>query len=197
MVVVDQKEDFQHNWYWWRYEWYICVSDTVFTSADSTTPAGGDTSAAPNVQPGATIQNCLIAAAGGGASVNYEDGHGGAGGVTAGGNSSNTDPATGGTWGGAPGHWFPSDRFILTQLMVVYSMEEVVPVVAVAVVVSTAVVAVETPVKLAGGAGGASYYKTTQPSPPAFPGYNSGSFSNLTICRGWWCKSKHIWTFGK
>ena len=32
--------------------------------------------------------------------------------------------------------------------MVVYSMEEVVPVVAVAVAVSTAVVAVETPVKL-------------------------------------------------
>ena len=158
------------------------TSDTVFTSADSPTPAGLINlrpSAAPNVQPGATVQNCLIAAAGGGASVSYEDGHGGGGGVTAGGNSSNTDPATGGTWGGAgsdSGSGGTSDSG--TNGGQFYggsstggggggggffggggggNSSEV-----------------------SGGAGGASYYKTTQPSPPVFVGYNPGSFSNST-----------------
>ena len=156
------------------------TSDTVFTSADSPTPAGAIASrpsAAPNVQPGATVQNCLIAAAGGGGSVSYADGHGGAGGVTAGGNSSNTDPATGGTWGGAgtdTGSGGTSDSG--TNGGQFYggsstggggggggffggggggNSNEV-----------------------SGGAGGASYYKTTQPSPPQFVGYKPGSFSN-------------------
>lgn len=166
------------------------TSDTVFTSADSPTPAGAialPDPAAPGaaalVQPGATIQNCLIAAAGGGAGVNYGNGHGGAGGVTAGGNSDNTDPATGGTWGGAgtdTGSGGASDPS------------------------SSPPHAVNGGLfygghssggggggggfyggggggnssQVSGGAGGASYYKTTQPSPPAFVGYNPGSFSN-------------------
>ena len=156
------------------------TTDTVFTSADSPTPAGAIAStpnAAPLVQPGATVQNCLIAAAGGGAGVNYADGHGGAGGVTAGGDTSNTDPATGGTWGGAgtdTGSGGTSDSG--TDGGQFYggsstggggggggfyggggggNSSEV-----------------------SGGAGGASYYKTTQPSPPQFVGYNPGSFSN-------------------
>ena len=161
------------------------TSDTVFTSADSPTPAGAIASrpsAAPNVQPGATIQNCLIAAAGGGGSVNYENGYGGGGGVTAGGNSANTDPATGGTWGGAGtdtgsgGTSDPHPDAVNGGLFYggrstggggggggFYggggggNSSEV-----------------------SGGAGGASYYKTTQPSPPAFVGYNPGSFSNST-----------------
>ena len=161
------------------------TSDTVFTSADSPTPAGAIASrpsAAPNVQPGATIQNCLIAAAGGGASVNYAEGHGGAGGVTAGGNSDNTDPATGGTWGGAgtdTGSGGTSDAAPDAVNGGLFyggsssggggggggfyggggggNSSEV-----------------------SGGAGGASYYKTTQPSPPVFLGYNPGSFSNST-----------------
>ena len=162
------------------------TSDTVFTSADSPTPAGKidpAPSAAPLVQPGATIQNCLIAAAGGGAGVNYADGHGGAGGVTAGGDTSNTDPATGGTWGGAgtdTGSGGASDPSSSPPHAVNGGLfygghssggggggsgfyggggggnsSEV-----------------------SGGAGGASYYKTTQPSPAEFVGYNPGSFSN-------------------
>lgn len=160
------------------------TSDTVFTSADSPTPVGIITSrpsAAPNVQPGATIQNCLIAAAGGGAGVNYGNGHGGAGGVTAGGDSDNTDPATGGTWGGAgtdTGSGGTSDPSPAARVDggLFYggsssggggggggfyggggggNSSQV-----------------------SGGAGGASYYKTTQPSPPLFVGYNPGSFSN-------------------
>ena len=162
------------------------TSDTVFTSADSPTPAGKidpAPSAAPLVQPGATIQNCLIAAAGGGAGVNYGNGHGGAGGVTAGGNSANTDPATGGTWGGAgtdtgsggtsdpsPPHSTPGGLFYGGHASGgggggggFYggggggNSNEV-----------------------SGGAGGASYYKTTQPAPAQFVGYNPGSFSNST-----------------
>ena len=166
------------------------TSDTVFTSADSPTPAGkiasmGAAGAAPLVQPGATVQNCLIAAAGGGASVSYENGYGGGGGVTAGGNSANTDPATGGTWGGAgtdTGSGGASDP------------------------TSSPPHAVNGGLfyggsssggggggggfyggggggnsnQVSGGAGGASYYKTTQPSPPEFVGYNPGSFSNST-----------------
>ena len=162
------------------------TSDTVFTSADSPTPAGAIASqpgAAPLVQPGATVQNCLIAAGAGGGSVNYTEGHGGAGGVTAGGNSDNTDPATGGTWGGAgtdtgsggssdpsPPHSTPGGLFYGGHSSGgggggggFYggggggNSSEV-----------------------SGGAGGASYYKTTQPSPPQFVGYNPGSFSNST-----------------
>ena len=159
------------------------TSDTVFTSADSPTPAGKidpAASAAPLVQPGATIQNCLIAAAGGGGSVSYTNGYGGAGGVTAGGDSANTDPATGGTWGGAgtdTGSGGTSDAAPDAVNGGLFyggsssggggggggfyggggggNSNEV-----------------------SGGAGGASYYKTTQPSPPLFVGYNPGSFSN-------------------
>jgi hypothetical protein len=162
------------------------TSDTVFTPADSPTPAGAIASrpsAAPNVQPGATIQNCLIAAAGGGGSVSYGNGYGGGGGVTAGGNSANTDPATGGTWGGAGSDSGSGGTSDGTSPAVVNgglfyggsstggggggggfyggggggNSNEV-----------------------SGGAGGASYYKTTQPSPPLFVGYNPGSFSNST-----------------
>lgn len=157
------------------------TSDTVFTSADAPTPAGvisPRASAAPNVQPGATVTNCLIAAAGGGACVGYDlDGHGGHGGITAGGASSNTDPAAGATWAGAgsnTGAGGASDTATPGGLFFggnstggggggggYYggggggNSSEV-----------------------SGGAGGASYYKTTQPGPPAFLGYNPGSFAN-------------------
>lgn len=157
------------------------TSSTVFTSADSPTPAGiipGITYAGPLVQPGATIQNCLIAAAGGGACVDYpDDGHGGGGGVTAGGASSNTDPAGGGTWNGAgtdTGAGGPSDLPGYGGGLFYGgnstggggggggfyggggggNSSEV-----------------------SGGAGGASYYKTTQPAPAALLGYNPGSQS--------------------
>ena len=155
------------------------TSSTVFTSADSPTPDGliaTRPTAAPNVQPGATVQNCLIAAAGGGGCVDYEDGHGGAGGVTAGGNSANTDPATGGTWGGAgtdTGSGGTSDSG--TNGGQFYGGS------------STGGGGGGggfyggggggNSSQVSGGAGGASYYKTTQPAPPALLGYNPGSQS--------------------
>ena len=157
------------------------TSNTVFTSADAPTPAGvisPRTSAAPNVQPGATVTNCLIAAAGGGACVGYDDdGHGGHGGITAGGASANTDPATGATWAGAGSNTGAGGASASTTDGGLFfggnssggggggggyyggggggNSSQV-----------------------SGGAGGASYYKTTQPGPPAFLGYNPGSFAN-------------------
>ena len=156
------------------------TSNTVFTSADSPTPAGQIATrptAAPNVQPGATVQNCLIAAAGGGACVDYANGYGGGGGVTSGGGSSNTDPATGGTWNGAgtdTGSGGTSD-VPGTDGGLFYGGN------------STGGGGGGggfyggggggNSSQVSGGAGGASYYKTTQPAPATLLGYNPGSQS--------------------
>ena len=158
------------------------TSSTVFTSADSPTPNGtisGRPTAAPNVQPGATVQNCLIAAAGGGACCEYGSGFGGGGGVTSGGNTAGTDPATGGTWNGAgynTGSGGNSDSG--TNGGRFYGGN------------STGGGgggggfsgggAGGNSSSVSGGAGGASYYKTTQPAPAALLGYNPGSFSGST-----------------
>ena len=154
------------------------TSDPVFTSADSPTPDGliaTRPSAGPNVQPGATVTNCLIAAGAGGACSQNPGGWGAHGGVTAGGNSAGTNPAAGGTWagagndsggggvgdgndgglfyggsssggGGGGGGFYGGGGGGNSS-------------------------------GVSGGAGGASYYKTTTPGPPAFLGYNPGSHS--------------------
>jgi len=158
------------------------TSSTVFTSADSPTPAGiiaTRPSAAPNVQPGATVQNCLIAAAGGGALAGpyASRGFGGGGGVTAGGSSGNTDPAGGGSWNGAgtdTGSGGASDP-PGTNGGQFYGG-------------SSAGGGGGgggffggggggNSSQVSGGGGGASYYKTTQPAPAALLGYNPGSQS--------------------
>ena len=157
------------------------TSSTVFTSADSPTPAGiiaTRPTAAPNVQPGATVQNCLIAAAGGGACVGPYgvNGHGGGGGVTSGGGSIGTDPAGGGSWNGAgsdTGSGGSSDSGTNGGLFYGGS--------------STGGGGGGggfyggggggNSSSVSGGAGGASYYKTTQAAPPALIGYNPGSQS--------------------
>ena len=158
------------------------TSDPVFTSADSPTPAGlidNRGSAAPNVQPGATVTNCLIAAGAGGACSGNPSGWGGHGGITAGGNSAGTNPATGGSWNGAgtdTGAGGIPDPSSGTEPGGLFfggktsggggggggfyggggggNSSGV-----------------------SGGAGGSSYYKTTTPGPPAFLGYNPGSHS--------------------
>jgi hypothetical protein len=155
------------------------TSNTVFTSADSPTPAGKidpSPGASGTVQPGATVTNCLIAAAGGGGCCEYLNGWGGGGGVTTGKDTAGSDPATGGSWDGAgqdTGTGGTSDTNTPGGLFYgghsnggggggggFYGGGGGGN--------SSAV---------SGGAGGASYYKTTQPGPSAYVGYNPGSQS--------------------
>ncbi len=148
------------------------TSNTVFTSADSPTPAGlidNLPSAAPTVQPGATVTNCLIASAGGGGCSDYPNGYGGHGGVTAGGNSVGSNPATGGTWAGAGSDTIPAGNYVFYGGRTSggggggggYSGGG----------------GGGNSSSVSGGAGGASYYKTTTAAPPAYVGYNPGSHS--------------------
>ncbi len=155
------------------------TSNTVFTSADSPTPAGRidpSTGASGTVQPGATVTYCLIAAAGGGGCCEYSNGYGGGGGVTTGKDTAGSDPATGGSWNGAgqdTGTGGTSDSNTPGGLFYgghsnggggggggFYGGGGGGN--------SSAV---------SGGAGGASYYKTSTPGPPAYLGYNPGSHS--------------------
>jgi hypothetical protein len=160
------------------------TASQCFTSSTASPTAPGlvspAPSAAPLVQPGATISNALLVSAGGGANAGgYSNpaGYGGGGGITAGGNSAGTDPATGGTWGGAGtntgsgGTSDPTPPAINGGLFYggrsdggggggsgFYGGG-----------------GGGNSSSVSGGAGGASYYTTTQPKPANLVGYNPGS----------------------
>jgi hypothetical protein len=158
------------------------TTNQCFTSSTASPTAPGlvspAPSAAPLVQPGATIANVLLVAAGGGSNAGgypNAEGYGGGGGITAGGNTGNTDPATGGTWGGAgtdSGSGGISDA-PGTNGGLFYGGH------------STGGGGGGSGFyggggggnssKVSGGAGGSSYYTTTQPKPSNLVGYNPGS----------------------
>jgi len=164
------------------------TTNQCFTSSTASPTAPGlvspAPSAAPLVQPGATIANMLLVAAGGGANQGgypKAEGYGGGGGITAGGNSGNTDPATGGTWSGAgsdSGSGGLSDPYppaINGGLFYggrsnggggggsgFYGGG-----------------GGGNSSKVSGGAGGSSYYTTTQPKPSNLVGYNPGSATGI------------------